>query len=126
MSKNKVLAQFTVFMDHTLHNSKINFLEHRKVIDSHEVLVDELPEVLPQYEELSGGIRRLEDIPSNNQLYDALRKLSQKEKTVLMLSVIEEWPVINIANYIGASVSGVYKLRHTALTKLRAVMKGGI
>ncbi|MCQ4864936.1 sigma-70 family RNA polymerase sigma factor [Pseudoflavonifractor phocaeensis] len=124
MSKNQLLAQFTVYMDRTLHNSKVNYWEHKDVVDTHESLVDEIPEHDSAYAELPfGSVEALEEIPSDNRLYNAIRKLSQNEKTVLTLSVIEERPVAVIARTMGISESGIYKLRHTALIKLRAALE---
>lgn len=55
-------------------------------------------------------------------LYEALSKLSRKQKKVLELSVVKKWSSAEIAKEIGSTPAAVRKMKERGLNKLRKLL----
>lgn len=57
------------------------------------------------------------------RLIDALMLLSEDERTAIVLKHLHGWPIAEIAEHLGRSITGVAGLLNRGLKKLRAVLK---
>lgn len=92
-------------------NTSIDFIEKRK---------KELP---ADYIE---DKRMMEDKYRDMDLYDALKILNERERTIVILKYFEEWKLEEIADGMGENISTVKSVLYRSLRKLKIeIMEGG-
>ncbi|MGX5816918.1 RNA polymerase sigma factor [Chitinophaga lutea] len=76
-----------------------------------------------QFSAESAYIRREEQNEDQRRLLDALNRLNPRQKEMIYLRYFEELDYDAIADIMGISVKGVYKLNARALEKLRDILQ---
>ena len=116
------VGRFIRYMEETAKNVRKNYINHLDWLQSKEELTSEPPARM----EVRGPesiSTVLEEITGNDTLYTAIINLSEMEKQVLLLSVVEDRPMTEVEERLHISFGHVYRLRRTALDKLRAALK---
>jgi RNA polymerase sigma-70 factor (ECF subfamily) len=62
--------------------------------------------------------------PGEAQLLRCLERLSERERSVLLLSFFDDQPAQQVAGALGLSEGNVRVIRHRALQRLRGYMEG--
>lgn len=125
---DRTFAEFTKKMEQVVFHARVDYLRRQTRIEEREQATDIIPEVeCPDFaDNLSFEENELDEVTSDVRLIEAIRRLSKKEKAVIIENVINERPMEETAVMLGLSLSYSYKLRTTALNKLRKVLdKGG-
>lgn len=117
------LGKFIRYMEEVATNTRYNYIERLKRQKSKETLIPDPIERVAEPVLKTASV--LEDITDNRALYAALLDLSPMEKKVLLLAVVEDRPMTEVRELLQISSARAYKLRQTALNKLRALLKEG-
>lgn len=116
------VGKFIRYMEKTAQNVRKNYINHLDWLRSKEELTAEPPAHIevcgPEY--IPSG---LAEITGDDTLHTAILSLSEMEKQVLLLSVIEERPMAEIEALLHISFGHAYRLRRTALAKLHAALR---
>ena len=65
------------------------------------------------------------DEETADALYEAVRRLPDREHTVILLRYMQDMPVEEIAEALGLSLSAVYRRLETARRRLKQMLEGG-
>lgn len=65
------------------------------------------------------------DEETADALYEAVRRLPDRERTVILLHYMQDMPVEEIAEALGLSPSAVYRRLETARRRLKQMLEGG-
>ena len=117
-----VLATFTRYIEQVIINARFNYLHRQDYIAARECVTDCPPEPMDTFDFLERFSPTLEEVSADEALCAALAKLTQMEKTVLVLSVVADWPMAAVGRKLQISFGRAYQLRRTALAKLRRAL----
>lgn len=116
------LGKFIRYMEETALNVRYNYLNRLGWLHSKENLAADIPELIDM-PSLEPAPTALENITGNDTLHTAIVNLSDIEKKVLLLSIIEERPMAEVEGLLHISFGHAYRLRRRALAKLRVALE---
>jgi len=122
----KTRIEFTAYIKAVIQNSSTDY--KRKLLKSieHEISVADLsslPQELLSYDDSSFLLEKditysnIENLFTNEKYYRAMKKLSDKEKLVLFLTVIKEKKADEIAEIMNITKDNVWKIKSRAIKK---------
>ena len=113
MGDNAIQNRFTALLKKSLHNNRINYM-----ISYNKILYKELP--LGQY---SNYIRKdydfVKTIVDCDAVRSALKTLSERERKIIVLHIIEDEDFNEISKEFGLTYKGTATVFYRAITKLR-------
>lgn len=113
---NATQNKFTAMLKRSIHNSKINYLKsHNKI------LCNEIP--LEDYAYLVGEeYDYVQAIIDYDTVRAALKILSDRERKIIVLHILEDKDFAEIGRQFGLSYHGTATIFHRALKKLRETL----
>lgn len=125
MSDNIYKYKFTKYINTIIKNTSINYFKKQKYIKQKELELIELDNVSLSYKD-DGTIflcentvshKKLEDLFSNEEHYKAMKTLTDRQKLVLYLTILEKFSYESIAEMLNIDVVTVrttlYKAKKT-------------
>ena len=132
-NEEKIRNSFTSFINKVIENTAINYKKKLANKSKNEIhLSDDL--------EISGIVKNtsiadtfvedvnyleLEKVFTNVEYSNSMKKLTDKEKLVLYLTVIEEQPLKKVANLLGTTEDNISKIKYRAKNKFLKYLKRG-
>ena len=123
---DKIRAEFTVYIKAVIQNSSTDY--KRKLLKSieHEISVADfsgLPQELLSYDDNSFLLEKdttysdIENLFTDEKYYRAMKKLTDKEKLAIFLTVIEEQKAEKVAEIMNTTKENVWQLKSRAIKK---------
>ena len=120
----KTRNEFTGFMKAVIQNSSTDY--KRKLLKSleHEISVSDfsgIPQELLSYDDSSFLLEKditysnIEELFTNEKYYRAMKKLSDREKLVLYLTVIEEQKAEQVAKVMNTTKENIWQIKSRAI-----------
>lgn len=112
MSDNIYKYKFTKYINTIIKNTSINYFKKQKYIKQKELELIELDNVSSSYKD-DGTIflcentvshKKLEDLFSNEEHYKAMKSLTDRQKLVLYLTILEKLSFESIAEILNIDV----------------------
>ena len=121
---NKTKNEFTAYIKVVIQNSSTDY--KRKLLKSieHEISVADfssLPQGLFSYEDSSFLLEKditysnIENLFTNEKYYRAMKRLTDKEKLVLFLTIIEEQKAEKIAEIMNTTKENIWQIKSRAI-----------
>lgn len=132
-NEEKIRNSFTSFINKVIENTAINYKNKLANRSKNEIyLSDDL--------EISGIVKNtniadtfvedvnyleLEKVFTNVEYSNSMKKLTDREKLVLYLTIIEEQPLKKVANVLGTTEDNISKIKYRAKNKFLKYLKRG-
>lgn len=133
MSDNVVKAKFSNYIEKVIKNTSINYFKKKKHILNTELDIIEIEDV-PLSENDNGAIfllekdvshSNLEELFTNKEYYLAMKDLTDRQKLVLYLFIIQSLSVKEIAKIVNISENSVKVTKNQAIKKFLENLKKG-
>lgn len=131
----RIRISFTSFISKVIQNTAINYKKRINYISIREMQIDETIENSNILKTPSTYITdtlvedinylQLEKVFTNEKYSNAMKNLSDREKLVLYLAVIEELPLKLIANMLETTEDNISKIKYRAKNKFLDNLKKG-
>lgn len=134
-----IVHQFDSYMKKSIRNCVIRFARKENLMSSRETSLDELSEKINNdetvllsdkgncavfdYAEENREQRKLEEYFSNDKVVQAVKELSEEEKEILILSILDEYTSDEIGKMYNKSGSTIRVIIHNAKQKIRKKRK---
>lgn len=124
-SNDPALGSFIRFIEQVASCARLDYIKHLRPFHDHEIVTNLLPECNGGADILDTLQWNILEISADLALHTALCELTEMEKKLLALSILEDRPMEEIAELLHFSLSRAYQLRRNALGKLRNALQGG-
>lgn len=134
-----IVHQFDAYMKKSIRNCVIRFARKENLMRTRETSLDELSEKINNdetvllsdkgncavfaYAEENREQRKLEEYFSNDKVVQAVKELSEEEKEILILSILDEYTSDEIGKMYNKSGSTIRVIIHNAKQKIRKKRK---
>lgn len=130
MYDGEIIAEFIAFINTIIKNTARNYYKKENRIKVNEISMEEISETFLScnndedvfYYSINEDIK-LENIFTDKKYYEAMRKLTDREKLVLKLSILEEMSAKNISKKVNISEELVWKIKSRAISKFLKNLK---
>jgi len=123
-NSQRIRNEFTAFIKTVIENTAINYkrkllktLEKEISIENFEILPIELLSCDDSSFLLEHGVKytNIEDLFTDEKYYKAMKKLSDREKQVLFLSIVEEQRTEQIAKMLNTAKENIWNIKSRAI-----------
>ena len=123
---NAVQNRFTAYLVRAIQRQKYQYLKKLFQRQEQENSVDpmETPELWPGEVDLLAGLPPLAQIENQRLLY-ALMDLTERERYILLVRILDERNFAALAGELGLGYKGVAAIYYRAVQKVRKSMGGG-
>lgn len=123
-----VLAKYINYMKKSIHNARINYLQHQKFIQSKEQYLNDEEWLqlsdMDFCDHFSFTEKEIENYFEDEKVIRAFKKLTNLQKKVMYLNVVKEIPMSAIGKFLKVSTKSVEKTKSRALKKIREYLEG--
>lgn len=123
-----IKGKFTNFIVKLIKNSAINYYKQKELYQSRISDIDIENIEIMEGEIMSSSFfdpkTKPEDVFSDLVFYNAMKKLSDKQKQVLWLLVVEDIKAEEVAKRFNTNVNNIYRIKNEAIKKFREYCKG--
>lgn len=115
---DRLQNQFTAYLRHAVHNGRADYLSKKSIAWKTEIMLEDMDYLLT---EDSDFVLRVAEYDALRQ---ALEKIKEQERYILLARVVEEKSFAEIAAEVDLSYKGAAAVYYRTLGKLRKILRG--